>query len=179
MALTNCFVHFWAGILHVFIFCRWESYTPCGRPMAQAPFVAFKVPLSEVSDTCTIIFFLVLCAIRHERWVSVFFFVSKFELLMILWVVGDFMRKGFLKEKEAFLAALISSGIYGAFSIGQMTPFCYLLLLLLLLLASSSPPEITKWSFNFGKLPYVPQNSQVKYPGIKACMVVSRVRNRN
>ena len=28
---------------------RWEKYTTCGSPMPETPFVAFKVPLSEVS----------------------------------------------------------------------------------------------------------------------------------
>ena len=26
----------------------WENYSACGRPMSDAPFVAFKVPLSKV-----------------------------------------------------------------------------------------------------------------------------------
>ena len=69
--------------------------------MSQAPFVAFKVPLSEVSDTCTITFFLVLCVIRHERWVSiVFFFVSKFELLMNSLSCWRFYEKRVPKEKK-------------------------------------------------------------------------------
>ena len=27
---------------------RWEKYTTCGSPIPETPFVAFKVPLSEV-----------------------------------------------------------------------------------------------------------------------------------